>query len=156
MPASTSLVRELESTLKFFGTTASIFEPGDAAFAPDPELYTVAGHIAHAADSVDWFVEGAFGAGWDMDFEGLVARAKAITSLEEATAWIDRAFSNAISVVGAASDPALSESIPDKRIMEGAPRSSIVGAITDHTAHHRGALAVYARLIGRVPLMPYS
>ena len=156
MPASTFLVRELESTLKFFRATASIFEPGEAGFAPDPELYTVAGHIAHAADSVDWFVEGAFGDGWDMDFEALVARAKAITSLEEATAWLDRAFSSAISVVGGASDQALSEAIPDRRIMEGAPRSSIVGAIADHTAHHRGALAVYARLIGKVPLMPYS
>ena len=27
------------------------------------ELYTVAGHIAHAADSVEWFMEGAFGQG---------------------------------------------------------------------------------------------
>ncbi len=39
----------------------SIFEEDDAGFAPQPELYTVAGHIAHAADSVEWFVDGAFG-----------------------------------------------------------------------------------------------
>ena len=129
MPASAKLVRELESTLGFFKTTLSIFEPSDAGFSPDPELYTVAGHVAHAADSVDWFVEGAFGDGWDMEFETQIARAKAVTSLEEATAWLDRAFGHAISVVG---------------------------GIADHTAHHRGALAVYARLIGKVPLMPYS
>jgi uncharacterized damage-inducible protein DinB len=39
--------------------------------------------------------------------------------------------------------------------MGGLPRQCIVGAISDHTAHHRGALGVYARLLGRVPAMPY-
>ena len=39
--------------------------------------------------------------------------------------------------------------------MGGLPRSAIFGAITDHTAHHRGALTVYARLLGKTPPMPY-
>ena len=37
----------------------------------------------------------------------------------------------------------------------GIPRIAIIGSITDHTAHHRGALSVYARLNGVVPPMPY-
>ena len=156
MSAAQGLVKELESTQKFFKTTLSIFEPADAGYAPNPELYTVAGHVAHAADSVDWFIEGAFGSGWAMDFEAMIAKAKAVTSLDEATAWLDRAFANAIKVVGQASDEQLFEPIPDAQIMEGAPRAAVVGGITDHTAHHRGALAVYARLIGKVPPMPYS
>ncbi len=156
MSVAEGLVKELESTLKFFKTTLSVFDPTDAGFAPDSELYTVAGHVAHAADSVDWFIEGAFGKGWDMDFDSLVAKAKAITSLEEATEWLDRAFANAVAVVGVASDQELFEPIPDTRIMAGAPRSAVVSGIVDHTAHHRGSLAVYARLIGKVPLMPYS
>ena len=156
MPAAQGLVPQLESTLKFFKTTMSVFEPDDAGFAPDPELYTVAGHVAHAADSVDWFIEGAFGEGWDMEFDGLIAKAKAITSLEEATEWLDRAFANAISVVGGASDELLFAPIPDTRIMNGAPRVAVISGIVDHTAHHRGSLAVYARLIGKVPEMPYS
>lgn len=156
MPAAEGFVKELESTLKFFKTTLSVFEPGDAGFTPNPELYTVAGHVAHAADSVDWFIEGAFGKGWDMDFDALIAKAKAVTSLEEATAWLDKAFANAIAVVGAASDEKLFEPLPDGPIMGGAPRSAVIPGIVDHTAHHRGALAVYARLIGKVPQMPYS
>jgi uncharacterized damage-inducible protein DinB len=32
---------------------------------------------------------------------------------------------------------------------------AIFRAITDHTAHHRGALTVYARTQGIVPPMPY-
>ena len=156
MPAAPALVMELESSLKFFKATLSAFESDDAGFAPNPEMYTVAGHVAHAADSVDWFVEGAFGKGWDMDFEALIAKAKAVTSLEEATEWLDRAYANAIKVVGGASDQELFEPIPDTRIMNGAPRIAMVSAVADHTAHHRGCLAVYARLAGREPVMPYS
>ncbi len=156
MSAADGLVQELRSTLRFFETTLSIFESGDAGFAPTPELYTVAGHVAHTAGSVDWFIEGAFGEGWDMDFEADIAKAKAVTSLEEATDWLHRAFDNAIAVVGAATDEELFTPIPDTRIMEGAPRAAAVGGIVDHTAHHRGSLAVYARLIGKTPPMPYS
>ncbi len=156
MAVSDGLVKELESKQKFFNTTVSVFEPDDAGFAPNPELYTVAGHIAHAADSIDWFIEGAFGDGWDMDFEGLIAKAKEVTSLQEATEWLDRSFVNARAVVGEASDQVLFELIPDERIMKGAPRLAAVSGIVDHTAHHRGSLAVYARLIGKQAPMPYS
>jgi uncharacterized damage-inducible protein DinB len=40
--------------------------------------------------------------------------------------------------------------------MGGEPRLAIVGAICEHTAHHRGALAVYARLLGYAPPIPYG
>ena len=156
MAVSEGLVKELASTQKFFMTTLSVFEPDDAGFAPYPELYTVAGHVAHAADSIDWFIEGAFGDGWDMEFEASIAKAKTITSLPEAVEWLDRSFVNATAVVGKASDEVLFESIPDTRIMEGAPRLAVVSGIVDHTAHHRGSLAVYARLIGKQAPMPYS
>ena len=156
MAVSEGLVKELESTQKFFNTTVSVFEPDDAGFAPYPELYTVAGHIAHSADSIDWFIEGAFGDGWDTDFEGLIAKAKEVTSLQEATEWLDRSFVNARAVVGEASDQVLFELIPDTQIMSGAPRLAVVSGIVDHTAHHRGSLAVYARLIGKQAPMPYG
>ena len=156
MAVSDGLVKELESTQKFFNTTMSVFEPDDAGFAPYPELYTVAGHVAHVADSIDWFIEGAFGDGWDMDFEGLIAKAKAVTSLQEANEWLERSFVNAKAVVGKASDQILFEAIPDTKIMEGAPRLAVISGIVDHTAHHRGSLAVYARLIGKEPPMVYS
>ena len=156
MAVSEGLVKELESTQKFFKTTLSIFATEDEGFAPSPELYSVAGHVAHAADSIDWFIEGAFGDGWDLDFDASIAKAKAVTSLDEAIEWMDRAFANAIAVVSAGSDQVLFESIPDTRIMGGAPRLAVVSGIVDHTAHHRGSLAVYARLIGKEPLMPYS
>ncbi len=156
MSHAADLVEQLETSHKYMRKTVSIFEEEDAGFAPQPELYTVAGHIAHAADTVEWFVEGAFGEGWNMDFEGLIARARAVETLEEAVAWLDRAFEKAIATVGAASEEDLATPIPDERIMEGASRSTVVWPTVDHTAHHRGALTVYARLLGKVPNMIYD
>jgi uncharacterized damage-inducible protein DinB len=156
MPAAAGFVTELEMDLKFFKSTISVFDEADAGYTPQPELYTVAGHVAHVADTVDWFVEGAFGTGWDMDFEAHVALAKAVTSLADAVKHLEQSFAKAVEVIGAASDDDLFAPIPDKKIMEGAPRCSIVSGTTDHTAHHRGALAVYARLLGKEPPMPYA
>jgi uncharacterized damage-inducible protein DinB len=156
MSAAEGYKTELENALKFFSTTISVFGEADSGYAPQPELYSVAGHVAHTADTVDWFVEGAFGSGWNMDFEAEVAKSKAVKSLAEAKERLQQAFANAGAVIGAATDQQLFEPIPDKRIMEGAPRCSIVSGVTDHTAHHRGALAVYARLLGKEPPMPYA
>ena len=99
MSAAAPLVAQLQTSLKYIKTTVSVFDEGDSEFAPQPELYTVAGHIAHAADSVDWFVEGAFGEGWNMDFEALIAAARAVTSLDDANAWLDRAYAAAIAAI---------------------------------------------------------
>ena len=150
------LTSQLETSQKLFQTTTGVFEATDAGFAPDPLLYTVAGHIAHSADAMEWFVEGAFGAGWDLDLDASIAKAKAVTSLEEARAWLDRAFARAIQVVRSASDEELKGSIVDRTILGGAPRMVVVNAIVDHTAQHRGSLAVYARLLGKAPPMLYS
>lgn len=150
------LIAELKATQKFFNKTIECLNEKDSTFTPTSELYTVAAHIEHTAASIEWFLEGAFGKGWDMDFETHIAECKKETSLKKAKAHFDKAINQAISVIETATDAELMEPIPDKRIMEGAPRLSIVSGIVDHTAHHRGALAVYARLIGKEPSMPYA
>jgi uncharacterized damage-inducible protein DinB len=156
MSLADGLVQQLKATQKYFKTTASVLDAADEGFAPSPETFTVAGQVAHTADSLEWFMEGAFGEGWDMDFDASVAKAKAVTSLKEASALLDRAFADAIATIQSQSDEQLQAPIADTRIMGGAPRLSVVSAIVDHTAHHRGSLAVYARLLGKVPVMPYT
>jgi len=151
-----ALVEELEQIRKFFGTTTAVFDVADAGFAPTPEMYTVAGQIAHVGLTLDWFLAGAFGPGWHMDFEADIARAKAITTLDAARATVADGFARAIRTISDSSDADLQAPIPDDVIMNGAPRKAIVAAIVDHCAHHRGSLAVYARLLGKVPPMPYS
>ena len=150
------LATQLGNSLKFFRQTTSAFAEDDSGFRPDPEMFTVAGHVAHAADEIDWLVEGAFGEGWDMDFEAIEARIRKVESLEQAHAWLARAFYAAIRTVESASDDELLAPVPDERMMPGMPRAGIVNGIVDHTARHRGSLAVYLRVMGRTPPMPYA
>ena len=150
------LVQQLQATAKFLETSTAVLEEAESGFAPQPELYTVAAHVAHIGRTVDWFMEGAFGKGWEMDFEADIARAKTATSLTEARAETAAAFERAIATIGKATDEELTAPISDDAVMGSAPRMSVVSGIVDHTAHHRGALTVYSRLLGKVPAMPYS
>lgn len=146
---------ELRSTKEFFDRSTRCFDESNSAFTPIPEGYTVAQHVAHTAQTVDWFLEGAFSPkGMDTDFEKHVADARKVTSLKAARAWLDRSFAAAISKLDQTPMSDLMKPIAPG-IMGGAPRMAIVGGIVDHTAHHRGALTVYARLAGRTPAMPY-
>lgn len=151
-----ALCAELATTQRFFRTTIACLRAEDAGFAPRPGMYTVATTVAHVARTVDWFVEGAFfrADGLDMDFDRHIAEAQAVTDLAAAQAWCDRSFAAAAAALRSHAGR-LGEPLPPG-ILGGQPRGAIVGAITDHTAHHRGALAVYARLLGREPAMPYS
>lgn len=90
-----------------------------------------------------------------MDFEGQMAQVMEVNSLAAAREWYDRAQFNATETIGKMGDAELNSPLPDGPIMGGAPKLAIVGAIADHTAHHRGALSVYTRLLGKVPPMPY-
>lgn len=150
------LVDELEVTRKYFERSTRCLAEEDSVFAPAEGVMTAAQQIAHVAQTVDWFVEGAFRPeGFDTDFEAHAREIEAVTSITAARDWVDRAFANAIEVIGSKSDAEMSQPLPEGPIMGGAPRAAIVGAITDHTAHHRGALTVYSRLRGHTPAMPY-
>ncbi|HLX61367.1 MAG TPA: DinB family protein [Planctomycetota bacterium] len=146
----------IESMKKYFDTSTKCFEEGDAQFAPKPEMFTVAQQIAHAAQTVEWFVDGAFNpAGMATEFEASEKGVRKVTSLIDARAWMDRACKKAIDTVAAHAKAEFDQPIAGT-IMAGEPRRAIFEAMTDHTAHHRGALAVYARLLGKVPPMPYA
>ena len=146
----------IQRTKKFFDNATKIFDEKDEAFAPKPGMFTVAHQIAHAAQAIDWFVEGAFSAtGMGVDFEKMEMEIRKIQTLKEARAWMDRAVAHALEVLKNKSMPELMQPIAG-HVMAGAPRLAICEAIADHTAHHRGALAVYARLLGKVPPMPYE
>jgi uncharacterized damage-inducible protein DinB len=119
-------------------------------------MMTVAQQVAHVAQTIDWFIEGAFRPeGFDQDWEEHAGIVAAYDSLEKARAWFEQAIAGASQRVATLSDAELLVPLPEGPIMGGVPRFGIFGAITDHTAHHRGALTVYARLNGIVPPMPY-
>jgi uncharacterized damage-inducible protein DinB len=156
MSLAQSALVQLASAHDYFSRSTRTLSESHSTFAPSPGTMTVAQQVAHAAHTIDWFIEGAFRPeGFDTDFEKHAREVNAFTSLAAARAWFDKAFESARALVATKSDADLMALLPAGAIMGGAPRIAIFSAITDHTAHHRGALTVYARLQGLVPPMPY-
>jgi uncharacterized damage-inducible protein DinB len=146
----------LDATRRFFERTTRCLDEGDSTFRARPETMSVASHVAHVAQVADWFRAGAFDDDWNMDFAGQQEITDRVASLAEARRWFDEAWQRLRSRVEAASEEELAQPMPDNPILQNRPRVHVVAAIVDHVAHHRGALAVYARLVGKFPEMPYA
>jgi uncharacterized damage-inducible protein DinB len=147
---------EIESAREYFNRSTRNLAEENSTFAPAPGMMTAAQQVAHVAQTIEWFLEGAFSPeGFRLDFEEQAKVVMGCTSLAAARAWFEKAVDAAKSAVAARNDAELLAPLPPGPIMSGAPRFAIFGAITDHTAHHRGALTVYARMKGIVPPMPY-
>lgn len=156
MALAQQALAEIDSAHEYFNRSTRNLTEAHSTFAPAEGMMTVAQQVAHAAQTIDWFIEGAFRPeGFDQDWERAAREVAAYTSLDQARAWFERAVANARQKVGSMSDAELLAPLPEGPIMGGLPRMAIFGAINDHTAHHRGVLTVYARLNGVVPPMPY-
>lgn len=151
-----SLVMKLETSRTFFKNVMTCFSEEDSSFAPKDDMFTVSQQIAHTALTVDWFMEPlATEAGFNMDFESLTRRSKEVTSFDTALQMLDKSYDDAIALIGGKDEGFLMVPLPEG-IMAGAPRLAVVDGIADHTAHHRGSLAVYARMADKAPPMPYG
>lgn len=150
------LVEQMNTSKEYFDRSTRVLVEADSAFAPLPDLMSVAQQVAHTAHTLDWFIEGATRPeGFRLDFEEFGKQVSAVTSLKAARTWLDRAHANFIAVIGKMSDAELFAPLPAGPVMGGAPKLAIVSAVADHTAHHRGVLTVYSRLLNKVPAMPY-
>ena len=150
------LVNKVELTKQFFDKSTGKLDEGDSAFAPAKGMFTAANQVAHTAQTIDWFLQGAFSdEGMDMDFVKHEASVRACTSLAEARAWLDRSVKALVTKLKEAPESEWEKPIGGS-VLAGAPRTSIVDGIVEHTSHHRGALSVYQRLLGKVPEMPYA
>ncbi|MFN7924244.1 MAG: DinB family protein [Bryobacteraceae bacterium] len=156
MSLAQQCLAELASSREFFNRSTRNLTEALSGYAPADGLMTTAQQVAHVAQTVDWFMEGAFRPeGFGMDFDAMMKSVFAVTSLAAARAWYEKAIASASSTLGAKSDAELMTPLPAGPIMGGAPRMAIISALVDHTAHHRGVLTMYARLNGIVPPMPY-
>lgn len=141
---------------EWFDRSTRVLDEADSGFAPKEGMFTAAQQVAHVAQTIDWFVEGAYApTGFSMDFEKMDGDIRAVTSLQAAREWLNRAVDAASKSVEGHSDQDWTAPLPEGPIMGGQPRMAIFGAIMDHSAHHRGALTVYSRMLGKVPPMPY-
>jgi uncharacterized damage-inducible protein DinB len=157
MSLAQQAVAELNSAHDFFNRSTRNLSEAHSSVMPATGMMTAAQQVAHTAQTVEWFMDGAFRPeGFDLDFEAHAKAAEACTSLAAARAWFERAMAAAKQRVSTLTDAELLAPLPAGPVMGGVPRMAIFSSITDHTAHHRGALTVYARLQGIVPPMPYG
>jgi hypothetical protein len=70
--------------------------------------------------------------------------------------WLASSFAKAVEFLRSRSPEELALPLPAGPVMGGQPIGDIVWSMVEHTAHHRGALTVYSRLLGKVPAMPYG
>lgn len=152
------MVVELKKMRSFFNSSTKVLTEEDSGFKPEDEMYTVAQHVAHAAHTVEWFSNNAFTTGpyWDDNvMKEHQTKVMPYTSLNKAREWLNDAFDRAEEIFGKRSDEELLDRLPADSLMGPVPRMICLFAIQEHTAHHRGALAVYARLLGKTPQIPY-
>jgi uncharacterized damage-inducible protein DinB len=152
-----NLASQLLASQDFFARSTRVLEEADSGFRPNEGMMTVAQQVAHTAQTLDWFIEGASRKeGFDLDFAKLGEALGSVTSLAAARKMLDAAYANAIAFVRSRSAEDLAKPLPPGPVMGGQPVSDIFWGMIEHTAHHRGALTVYSRMLGKVPPMPYG
>lgn len=156
MSLKSQALAAIAETRRYFDRTTRCLTEADSGLRATPESRSVAQQIAHTAQVIDWFREGAFEDRWNLDIPALDAEAALATSLAAARGDLAAAWKRLCEQVEEAGESGLAAAMQDNPILGARPRHTMVQAIVDHTAHHRGALAVYARLAGRTPEMPYG
>ncbi|MCB1009698.1 MAG: DinB family protein [Acidobacteria bacterium] len=146
---------EIDATRTFFDRSTSALAEEDSTFRATPETMTVAAMVAHVAQTIDWLRAGALDDDWRLDFEAQFEETNRVESLAAARRRLDEAWGRLRARIEGMSAAELGAPMADNPILQTRPRSYGIGAVVDHTGHHRGSLAVFARLLGKVPPNPY-
>jgi uncharacterized damage-inducible protein DinB len=156
-PQHNDFANQLLASQDYFERSTRVLDEADSGFRPREGMMTVAQQVAHTAQTLDWFIEGVSRPeGFNLNFEELAKALDGETSLDAAREMLKTAYANVIQYLRSRSPEEFSQPLPPGPIMGGQPMSDIVWAMVEHTAHHRGALTVYSRLLGKVPPMPYG
>jgi uncharacterized damage-inducible protein DinB len=156
-PQPYDFANQLLASKDFFERSTRVLDEADSGFRPREGMMSVAQQVAHTAQTLDWFIEGASRSeGFDLDFAKHAKALEGVTSLAAAREMLETAYANAIHFLRSRSPEDLAGPLPPGPVMGGQPISDIVWAMVEHTAHHRGALTVYSRQLGKVPPMPYG
>lgn len=156
-PQKYDFANQLLAGQDFFERSTRVLEEADSGFRPNEAMMTAAQQVAHVAQTLDWFIEGVSRPeGFDLDFGKHAAELEQVSSLAAARAELSAAFDRAVRFLRSKTAEELAAPLPPGPIMAGMPMSDVVWAMVEHTAHHRGALTVYSRLLGKTPPIPYG
>jgi uncharacterized damage-inducible protein DinB len=148
---------QILASKEFFDRSTRVLDESDSQFRPREGMMTVAQQVAHAAQTVEWFIEGATRPeGFDLNFTEHAKALAEVRSLHDARHRLDMAYIHAADFLRGKIPEELARPLRPGPVMGGRPVYEIIGAMVEHTAHHRGALTVYSRLLGKVPPMPYG
>lgn len=140
----------------FLDNVLKDFKEGDGDFRPADGMMSVAQQIRHIAMSSEWFYDGGLDDNWALDFEAFEKANREPVTLAAARKQLDETCARIMARLGGMSEAQLGAPMKDNPILGAIPRLAVISADGDHMAHHRGALTVYLRLLGRVPTMVYS
>jgi uncharacterized damage-inducible protein DinB len=147
----------LRKSRQFLNNIIKDFKPEHETFRPTPDMWTVAQQIRHIGRCAYWFRKGGFENHWEMDFEGEMKEMAKPVTLKAAIAELDSEYNALIAFLESVPPAVLAEPLEPNPIFPiGVPRSIVVDSLCEHTAHHRGALSVYLRLLGIKPTMAYE
>lgn len=156
-PQTNPFVEQVLASKEFFERSTRVLEEADSNYRPQPGMMTVAQQIGHTAQTIDWFIEGiSRSEGFDLDFAKHAAALESVTSITAARQSLEAAYSNAVKYLSSRPAEQMSAPLPPGPIMGGQPIAAAIGGMVEHTAHHRGALTVYSRMLGKTPIMPYG
>src|ERR1017187_2980925 len=86
---------QLIASKDFFDRSTRVLDEADSNFRPQEAMMTVAQQVAHTAQTLDWFIEGASRPeGFDLDFEKHAKALASVTSLAAARQWLEKAYAN--------------------------------------------------------------
>ena len=149
-------INELNRSQEYFERSTRCLQETHSDHAPVEGMMTAAQQVAHVAQTVDWFLNGVTGdKGFSMDFEASAKEIFKVTSLDAAREWLDKSYAAIIDYIEKTPMEELTKPVTEGALMVGMPRFGIVPSVVEHSAHHRGALTVYARTLGLTPKMPY-
>ena len=82
---------ELNAAIEFFDRSTGSLTEEDSTYTSVDGVFSTAQQVAHAAQTIDWFIDGAFDPnGFDLDFEAHERKVRGVTSLADARAWLAR------------------------------------------------------------------
>lgn len=168
---------------EFFHRTIACFRPEEGSFQPRPDMLSVNGQILHVTAAIELFLSGLFVAFKRLRSETLVSlRGEGEAWIGLSSGFTDMGWTEQASLEHEASGPArsmeaalaafdgtmdiaasvFSELTSEDMVQPLAQNpldlrtpQHVLEILLDHTAHHRGALAQYARLLGHDPSIPY-
>jgi len=124
------IASQLLASQDFFNRSTRVLEEADSQFCPHEGMMTVAQQVAHAAQTLDWFIPGASRPeGFDLDFAAHAKELASITSLADARARLDKAYANAIQFLRSHSPEELAAPLPAGPVMGGQPIADVVWAM---------------------------